>query len=82
MGFFLMGKKNVLLKFLLFTFILFSTVLFTTVIPSFMSNNYVDMVHAGKARYSPGDAATISVDVSNTSGSSWMGAIYLFNKHN
>ncbi|MFC5401310.1 glycoside hydrolase family 66 protein [Cohnella soli] len=37
----------------------------------------VQRVYTDKARYSPGNTAVISVDLSNTTGSTWSGTVYL-----
>lgn len=75
-------RKNVLLKFILTTFVLFSSVLFAVNIPSYATNTYVDKVYTDKSRYDPGNTATISVDISNTSGVTWSGTLYLLITHN
>lgn len=44
---------------------------------AYAANNYVSKVYVDKARYNPGDTATITAELINSGGTSWTGTLYL-----
>lgn len=45
------------------------------------SGDLIQRVYTDKARYDPGDVATVTVEIDNQTGSSWNGTLYLYVDH-
>ncbi len=45
------------------------------------SGDLIQRVYTDKARYNPGDVATINVEIDNQTGASWNGSLYLYIDH-
>jgi len=49
---------------------------------SYAVSSYINKTYVDKSRYNPNDSATISVSMTNSSGVSWSGTLYLVITHN